>query len=202
MVGDSQLRHLAGAMHDVVQEHRQYLFLSQDALNSTTDKRIQTSEFIHFTYDNWGLCFINRNCDVAAMNHCSAVLFNFGHWAAGWPKGYAWSASRYAQEVQAALNGARKLFPKKRLIWITNHPHGETRSISTTPPEDWRNDMVLHSYNDAALRILKELDFEHVDIFRVANVLHDLTYDGAHYKGAVERELARITLHTLCRSLY
>ena len=39
--------------------------------------------------------------------------------------------------------------------------------------------------------------FEYIDIFEIANVVHDVSYDGAHYIHAVEREIIRIILHSL-----
>ena len=107
--------------------------------------------------------------------------------------------SRYAATVRAALLGARDLFPQKRLIWLTTHPTGEKPRMYSVPPTEWRTDVVFRAYNEAAIEVMNEMDFEYVDVFRVANVLHDLSYDGNHYKIPVEREVARIIFHTLCR---
>ncbi len=50
----------------------------------------------------------------------------------------------------------------------------------------------------AATAAAREAGFEVIDIFGPADVVHDLSYDGGHYKAPVERELIRTLLHPLC----
>ena len=70
--------------------------------------------------------------------------------------------------------------------------------MATSPPDEWRTDVVLRLYNEAAVKELEAINFEYIDVFRIANVLHDLTYDGSHFKAPVEREVARVIFHSLC----
>ena len=97
----------------------------------------------------------------------------------------------------------RSLNPEKRLKWLTTHPHGETDDLyspynSSTSIKDWRSDIVLRYYNEAARRVCRKIGTEFIEVFEVANSLHDLSFDGAHYNGPIERQIARTVMHALC----
>lgn len=216
LFGDSQTRHLSNALITLMQADQSFF----SASSNKTDKSRIASSFIHDVDDWWGDCFVCPPaacdgcvadlcrpeaaqvppCNLTVVERCSAVLFNFGQWQVAPPEGHGdpWPVSRYAAAVDRALRNARLMLPEKRLIWVTLHPHGETDPMYTKPPTDWRTDIVLGAYNDAALKACEAHNFEFIDIFNVANAVHDLTYDGAHYKAPVARELARLVYHSVC----
>jgi hypothetical protein len=194
VIGDSQARHASDALIHYIQA--KHPFLEGNLTSTQTDKHVPVGTFIHFVDDVWGNW--TRWATLAEVQSCNAILFNFGQWPAGWPMGYAWPVSRYGTAVRAAALGARATLPSKRLVWLTNHPNGHADRMATSPPDEWRTDVVLREYNEAAVKELESINFEYIDVFRIANVLHDLTYDGSHFKVPIEREVARIIFHSLC----
>ena len=69
--------------------------------------------------------------------------------------------------------------------------------VSCNPQREWRNDIVLKDYNEATVELCQRYGYEYIDIFRVSNAVHDLAYDGSHYKSPVEREIVRVILHSI-----
>lgn len=134
-------------------------------------------------------------------NECSVALLGFGQWFVSHAIGDSSRAPRvsayaYAARVVEALRKANE--SHARVVWLTTHPLGERwPSMYTRPPTEWRTDGVLRAYNRAAARAAAGSGFEVFDLFGMANAVHDLTYDGSHYKAPVEWEIVRMVAHAL-----
>ncbi len=197
--GDSQNRHLTTSLVELIDDTSfKYLNITQ-----RTDKTIHSDEFVTFIYDPFAHCFLgehndyNETCPHTFSNitrECDILLLNFGQWQIGWPSNPPWNITHYLDKVHTVMARANAMFPSKRIVWLTIHPHGE---IYEYHKNEFRNDIVLKEYNNAAVELCRRYGYEYVDVFRHANALHDLTYDGAHYKIPVEREIVRILLHSL-----
>ena len=193
--GDSQGRHLTSSLVEFM-DNIKFKF-------SGNDRAIHSNDGVNFVYDPYSHCFLGEHnsyklrcpADFSRLTSKSDVLLlNFGQWQVGWPENPPWSISHYLDKVNATIARAIASFPSKRIVWLTIHPHGEFYSL---PQREWRNDVVLKEYNDRAVELCLKYGYEFVDIFRVANAVHDLSYDGSHYISPVEREIVRVLLHSL-----
>lgn len=205
--GDSHMRHLHDEWAGV---------LESEPLERGTVRAVAHSAVSAYVDDPYGECFAGNmpfgttgrfasrvhtllhwrsRCQPARS--CSVVLLGFGQWfvshaigdhAARAPH---LSASAYAARVVEALRSANQSYP--HVVWLTSHPLGERwPSMYTRPPTEWRTDGVLRAYNRAAALAAADAGFEVYDLFGMSNAVHDLTYDGSHYKAPVEREIARM----------
>lgn len=197
--GDSQGRHLANSLEEYLQNSSAF-----QTGNTLTDKTLVASNRVTFftgadenAMGRWALAPLQTVVDVCPAT-TSVVLLNFGQWQAGWPGKGDWPVSRYEATVRKVLSNAVQRFAGKRLVWLTTHPHGDNAPMYASPPTEWRSDVLLQLYNEASVRVCREMGVEFVDVFRVADVVHDLSYDGAHYKWPVEREIVKTVLHSLC----
>ncbi len=197
IIGDSQGRHLTTAMVEFIDDMKFYY------ASIRTDKTDHSNKYIKLVYDPYSYCFLGeRNehhltCPKSFSNftsHSDILLLNFGQWQIGWTSKPPWTLSRYLEKVHKTMARATSLFPSKRVIWLTMHPYGE---FYDNPQREWRNDIVLKDYNEATVELCQRYGYEYIDIFRVSNVVHDLAYDGSHYKSPVEREIVRVILHSI-----
>eukprot|EP01041_Mallomonas_annulata_P007329 gene7329-14949_t len=186
-VGDSQARHLHNSMIAVVTNN--LTLINPPDTNKTIFTILSHPIFKYFS-DQWAIKDFHHS-------ECSIVLVGAGQWHAGWPEGYPHSVLDYSIIIRNALLRYKSKPFIKRLLWITPFPHGSADSLFRVPPEDWRNEIVLHAYNNAAIEVCKELNVDYIDIFGIANVLHDLSYDAAHFKAPVAREMALLVLNVL-----
>ena len=186
--GDSQARHLGSALSDLF--HAKHQFLDNNMTSTVCDKSFLPSPMVQVFIDNWGYLLLDPKTVLAPeLLSCSIFLMNFGQWQAAWRDGYAWPVSRYSKAVRIYLLSMRSRFATKRLIWLTVNPFPDTPSMYMIPPKEWRSQEVLRAYNDAAIKVANELKFEYIDTFKHANGLHDLSYDGAHFKAPLLREV-------------
>lgn len=205
--GDSHMRHL----------HNEWVGALESApLERGTVRAAAASAVSAYVDDPYGECFAGNmpfgtTGRFASRAHtllrwssrcrparaCSVALLGFGQWfvshaigdhAARAPRV---PASAYAARVAEALRSANRSYP--HVVWLTTHPLGERwASMYTRPPTEWRTDGVLRAYNRAAALAAADAGFEVYDVFGMSNAVHDLTYDGSHYKAPVEREIARM----------
>lgn len=193
VVGDSHGRHLSNAMIEFVHN------MTARELSSRTDKKIiaDGDNAIKYVQDVWGTSFqYGENGMMQSISTCSTLLFNFGQWQLNFQAGSPWPASAYADAVRLTLRVAKRL-AGKRVFWLTTHAYSENSEMYLQSPNNWRSDIALSDYNQAARLVADAEGVGFIDLFAIADAMHDLTYDDCHYKSPVERELARVVLHTI-----
>jgi hypothetical protein len=196
LYGDSQTRNLNNAIVQLLKgtTHNAHS-------RSHKPKEIRSSQQTHYIEGQYGT-------DLGKIDHnCGTIFMNFGHWPAGYPGMHAWTVSQYASTVEEVLIKVQNLNPDKRLIWLTTHSFGERIELylrldntTSTITKDWRSDVVLQKYNEAAKKSCRRVGVEFIEVFDVLNALHDLAFDGCHYSGPIEKQVARTVLHRLCVS--
>ena len=206
--GDSHMRHLHNEWSGA---------LEATATESVTVRSVQVSNASAYVDDPYGECFAGNMPFGTTGRHasrvhtllhwqsrckpslpCSVALVGFGQWfvshAVRSPRAPRLTASAFAARAVQAMRSASASYP--HAVWLTTHPLGEGwDSLYTQPPGEWRTDGVMRAYNDAAAQAVGGAGFTVYDVFGMANVLHDLSYDGSHYKAPVEREIARLVAH-------
>ena len=196
VVGDSQARHLSGALSAL-----QGGDAIEAAVSTVTDHAMHTGNGVRYWPSLFGPCQrqgSETGCwsDPEVLPTCEVVLLNFGQWPASGSSGLLppdppnappWSVERYEAAVTDVLTSA--LRTTARLLWLTVHPHGITERVLSA--QDWRSSHVLQLYANASIRAATSLGVAYMDIHSMADVLRDLSYDGAHYAAPVEAEIAR-----------
>jgi hypothetical protein len=192
LYGDSQTRNLNNAIIGLIEDAEHIAHP-----RTREPKEVRISQQTTFISGQYGT-------DFGKVNHtCKTIFVNFGQWPAGYPEHYAWTVPQYARAVKEAVLRIQFLNPKKLLIWLTTHPYGEVELLYkpfnvSSGRKDWRNEVVLREYNEAAKDICREVGVEFIEVFDVINAVHDLAFDGFHYNGPIERQIARTVLHRLC----
>jgi hypothetical protein len=206
VLGDSQSRHLNNAMARYIDHDRNTTDSSEKRWGfGGTDFSTEASHHVNHIPDEWGTCLTSKKCILPHINQierCSTLLINFGQWPAskelGGPGRHAFTVSQYGNAVEKALTTAKQVYPNKRLLWLTIHAHSDNAQQRSHPPTDWRYDVVLRQFNQAAIRACKSTGVDYIDVFEVMNAVNDITYDGQHYGHAVERGLAKLVFNEIC----
>lgn len=107
------------------------------------------------------------------------------------------SAIEYGEAVTKYLIELSNFIDMNKFLWITMHPHGETAFLYGPNAKERRNSYVLNLYSIVSIEICKRMHVHYVDIFSISDVVHDLSYDSAHFKAPVENEIAALVLHAL-----
>lgn len=207
VVGDSQGRHLAAALRTLRAGEPPDV-----ASTSLTDREVRVGHGVRYWETIFGTCQdradrpsdAEAGCWQDARATCDVVLLNFGQWPASGDTGQLpplpgsgppWSVPRYEAAVAELLADARAALGSgaSRLLWVTTHPHGFTPRVAAG--RDWRSGAVLREYARASIRAAERLGVSWADVHSMADVLRDLSYDGAHYKAPVESEIARALQH-------
>ena len=63
---------------------------------------------------------------------------------------------------------------------------------------DWRTDPTILLYNSLAQNVMQSAGIEVVSTWNLAAPLADLSYDRAHYKGAVGYYISLLLLNIVC----
>ena len=79
-----------------------------------------------------------------------------------------------------------------RIFWATTHPHGFTRNVASG--YDARDSSTLREYAKASMQVAASVGIRYIDIHGMADALHDLSYDGAHFGAPVEPAIAKYVL--------
>lgn len=86
------------------------------------------------------------------------------------------------------------------LWWAATTPTAPSSAevFGKCPPAGWRFPPVIERYNQAAKLALRDRpDIGYLDLYSVAEVLEELSYDGDNYWDPVAREMANLTLSAL-----
>ena len=113
---------------------------------------------------------------------CDWIVFNVGHWDAGWPNKHMTTVEDYQSNLRKIIG---QMSHKKKLIWMTSNPHSHMGQIKTCPPTDWRNLDVLGRYNQAATFIMNEYNIPVWDTFSPLKHVFDMTFDESHYSAPI-----------------
>ena len=110
------------------------------------------------------------------------------------------TVSRYGLQVEKVLMKYIEIFQTvgTKLYWLTTHPNPDKFNMYEDPPGDWRTPELLEAYNNIAKRVASKLNVSVIDVYNVAAVVNDISYDAMHYKAPVGREIAKIVLHDVC----
>jgi len=169
--GDSQMRHLAYDMDQL------YSGLPPQTVTSGETEK---SNIVRYW---WGY-------DNTVIPQCDVFAINFGQWQLSWATdGKPWPVEKYAAAVETLLNGTHPII-RNRLLWLTVNPIGMSRSLNSSKSMEFRSSYNLHMYARASIAVAKKLRVHYLDVFTIANSLRDVSYDGAHFKGCVGREIA------------
>eukprot|EP00607_Mallomonas_marina_P002159 CAMPEP_0182436784 /NCGR_PEP_ID=MMETSP1167-20130531/83579_1 /TAXON_ID=2988 /ORGANISM="Mallomonas Sp, Strain CCMP3275" /LENGTH=298 /DNA_ID=CAMNT_0024629323 /DNA_START=417 /DNA_END=1313 /DNA_ORIENTATION=- len=189
--GDSSMRHIHNSLDTLYDDRDNFFYWAA----SKKEKGIKTSSFANFSYDEWGACFRNsKKCRHRRPMNCEYVLINIGSWQAY----YSFSPEEYGYAVAEMLVLGKQRVAPRKLLWITTHPNGDMLQSYAQPPKELRTHSLLSRYNDLARELCRNHSVDFIDVYNVASVLSDLSYDGFHYKLPVEREVARVVAHELC----
>jgi hypothetical protein len=96
----------------------------------------------------------------------------------------------YLQALPQAINC--------QVYWVSTNAHGYVDSMYNN--QDWRNDVVTDKYHSIAKFSAQSLHLQYIDLYPIVRPLQDLAYDGVHFMGIIEDELARGLLEFLLRS--
>lgn len=200
IVGDSQARHLSGALDELMRGS------TKEATSSHTNRDVTRTDAVTYVDDRYGECMRTPAACAYNLSTCPIILVNFGQWPSGncadacdRTRPSPWSIPQYEREVFDALIAGRRAYGD-RLAWLTVHPHGDRADVLgstmySTPPIDWRTSHVLHLYAGASMRAARAAGVPALNVHCLGDPLHDLTYDGAHYMHPVETEIARSVYH-------
>lgn len=204
LIGDSQTRHLANAISRI------YLNLPPEIpVFNHSDHRENFHRKIHYFKDTWGgVMDYGGNIDIEQFftsisnsSACDIVTLNFGQWHLSHAThGQPLSVSKYEAAVRHYISVAVRMFGRDRLLWLTVHPCGEiisngNFSIFGSGRLEFRSSHYLGLFAKASVHVAKSLRVAYFDIFSVANAIHDTSYDGCHYKGPLEGEVAWLVYH-------
>ena len=197
-VGDSNLRHaMLGVTALLRQDSTWHEWEvppghTDEALNLEMNKQTHVADFSEFYGDRFGWEPDND------LSSCSHVLMNFGQWPSSYVSGAVWPLSQYQLAVENAadyLLSLRQLGLK--VYWVTtvshNIIHGFTGSF------DWRSDPVISMYNQLSYDAMHSKGVPIIDLFHLTSALHDMAFDGNHYKGLVGYHVDLRILNELCR---
>jgi len=144
-----------------------------------------------YTKDTYGEVLIRRN-----IRNCDILVVNYGHWQAGWPGGRCQTIEEYKSSVQLTVEHVMKMAqPHMIMVWLSVNPMPFIRDIyGKCPPSDWRNDVVLRAYNNAA-KCVMDAEFSasrewrerwhFLNVFDIIDPIRDVSYDGTHYANPI-----------------
>jgi len=195
-VGDSQMRHLH-AMIQSIFVHDTTAFVAPT--NHTTDKTVVRTGPRHFVEDPWAEIKINGEL-------CDSIFIGFGQWQlSGARKVDNFSPQDYAELVNQTLWTYVNRFPKPKLYFVGTFPLGQNSRLYSKPPIDFRNDVVLRDINAAGMKacnhVKHAVGFKRLscmNLFEMANVVRDLSYDLAHFKAPVGLQMALAVMTQFC----
>jgi hypothetical protein len=146
--------------------------------------------------------------DGIDLGRCNSVVANVGQWAlskaslvtppeGGQPTEHPWSPSHYLRQVDRMaqhMHAAQRA--GKRVWWVTIGAHGYIdRFVNRT---DFRTDPWLLLFNSLAYTTMHHYGIPVIDTYSMQATFPDLSYDGAHFKGAVGHWAAAAVAHDLC----
>ena len=192
-VGDSQMRHVMQGVAASLQNDSSWFAFNgtdQDVAVADTQRPLSVGATQYFA-ETFGEFPHN-------LTSCSDVIMNFGQWPASYiTKSAFWTLPQYRLAVENAADFLHFVRAQgKRVWWLTtnsaNTVSGNTGKI------DWRSDPVITMYNQLAVAEMGRLDIPIIDAYRIVAPLHDLSFDGYHFKGIVGHNLDLHVLNTLC----
>ena len=179
IVGDSHARHLS-EMLDVLYRGE----APQVASAAHTDRYKPHDSNVTYYDDNYGLCAAEIDCSNnrirPKVDDCKVMIFLVGQWRAseGVP------VPDFYKEFSRALHAIKTKYPATKVLVATVQPHGD---LSNRDP---RSSAVLSAYASATLSAAASHEMPAVDMHCWTDVLHDITYDGAHYKTPLQYQTA------------
>lgn len=208
-IGDSQTRHLHRMVTRAlcsVNCTNECAVQDNQAANGTTVKSVAKSDNVVYIEDRWG--------SLIDTSGCSYVFWNFGQWPLSYmartaedPTNLSWGEKPWSlQHYMAYVTPLAKhmvLQAQKHSnlhYWVTINSHPLTRDQQDPESRyhDQRTPPMLLMYNKLATTIMNQHAIEVVDTFSIADPLLDLSYDGAHYLGAIGQMQAQLVLNVVC----
>lgn len=193
-IGDSQMRHMHMGVSSLIMNDTSYhdieTALGQGEMSS--DHEIRNTEFTTYFEDNWGRPWEHN------LSICTDIFSNFGQWPASHMAGkFFWPGHQYKLAVETHSDMMLSLKQQgKSVFWVT------TPSTAINPRrtgiDDWRTDPLLSLYNSISHNVYSSKGMQIVDVFSVTTALHDISYDGYHFKGVVAYNIDLIILNTIC----
>ena len=203
-VGDSQMRYaMLGVTAVLLQDstwHEWEVPPGHDDVTLNTEMNEQTeinrnthgAHFSEYYPDRFGWEPYND------LSSCSHVLMNFGQWPSSFVPGEMWPLSQYHLAVENAANvllSLRQLGLK--VYWVATNSHNILMNV--TGVFDWRSEPVIAMYNQLSYSAMHSRGIPIIDLFHLTSPLHDLAFDGSHFKGMVGYHADLRIMNELCR---
>ena len=191
LFGDSQIRNLMNSITAQIDPQACDPVELQLGRASCNYPGFYYGNFHFFLYDNdWTTEHENR------LGDCSHAFINYGQWPGSWGAKTPWSTSKYREfitQFSQRLSELKLMFPDVQFYFLSTNYHSFSPGMKTCPATDFRFPHIIDSYNDEAREVFSANNIARfIDTTRVIRPLFDLSFDCAHYQGAVGVALANL----------
>ena len=202
LFGDSQIRNLMNSITAQIDFQACDPIELQQGRASCNYPGFYYGNFHFFLYDN------DWTADHESMlRDCSHAFINYGQWPASWAAKVPWPRSKYQESISQfskRLSELKFMFPELQLYFLSTNYHSFSSGMKCCPATDFRFPHIIDSYNDEARKVFTaDGAVGYIDTARVIGPLFDLSFDCAHYQGAVGVALANLIgncfYHNVCQ---
>ena len=191
LFGDSQIRNLMNSITAQIDPQACDPVELQLGRASCNYPGFYYGNFHFFLYDNdWTTQHESR------LGDCSHAFINYGQWPGSWGAKTPWPRSKYRESIiqfSKRLSELKLIFPDVQFYFLSTNYHSFSPGMKTCPATDFRFPHIIDSYNDEAREIFTaDNTVGFIDTTRVIRPLFDLSFDCAHYQGAVGVALANL----------
>ena len=201
LYGDSQIRNLMNSITAQIDHQACDPVELQQGRASCNYPGFYFGNFHFFLFDNDWTAEHERR-----LGDCSHAFINYGQWSASWAAKTPWPRSKYRESISQFSKGLSELkliFPEVQLYFLSTNYQSFSAGMKSCPATDFRFPNIIDSYNDEARQVFSAgSTVGYIDTTKVIRPLFDLSFDCAHYQGAVGVALANLIgncfYHTIC----
>jgi len=191
LFGDSQVRNLMNSITAQIDPQACDPIELQLGRASCNYPGFHYGNFHFFLYDNdWSAQH------ESSLEACSHAFINYGQWPGSWGAKIPWPRHKYKESLiqfSKRLSELKLLFPNVQFFFLGTNYHSFSPGMKSCPATDFRFPHIIDSYNDEAREVFSANNMVgFIDTAKIIRPLFDLSFDCAHYQGAVGVALANL----------